>query len=151
MKFTRTKTPTVATILGINYTTPGLVALGVHLVRFFLLLLICDADKWRPQVRWALSADMCFVRVGDQTGNNWFDDFDEHMEILTVGLANKDPRVLKVFQHWDLVIFGRTESSHGQARTDNATARRLNKQRALSQIQPATVEHDENHSDPETP
>ena len=63
------------------------------------------------QARWALSSDDTLQAVGTSTGIHYFDDYEEYLKILEMGLRRKKKSVFNVIKEWDSRIFPNTDSS----------------------------------------
>jgi hypothetical protein len=93
---------------------------------------------WFHQSRWALSSDDFLQSVGNNTGINYAQDFDEYLEILLTGLRKKKKSILNVFREWDRVVFPNSDSS--MVGKDQETSRGL--KAAMEMLEADEVEED---------
>jgi hypothetical protein len=63
------------------------------------------------QARWALSSDVTLQAVGTSTGIHYFDDYEEYLKLLAMGLRRKKKSVVNIIREWDSRIFPNTDSS----------------------------------------
>ena len=63
------------------------------------------------QARWALSSDVTLQSVGTSTGIHYFDDYEEYLNLLAMGLRRKKKSVINIIREWDSRIFPNTDSS----------------------------------------
>ena len=66
---------------------------------------------FRSQARWALSSDATLQAVGTSTGIHYFDDYEEYLNLLAMGLRRKKKSVINIIKEWDSQIFPNTDSS----------------------------------------
>jgi hypothetical protein len=67
--------------------------------------------EFKFQARWALSSDVTLQAVGTSTGIHYFDDYEEYLKLLEVGLRRKKKSVINIIREWDSKIFPNTDSS----------------------------------------
>jgi len=67
--------------------------------------------EFRFQARWALSSDATLQAVGTSTGIHYFDDYQEYLKLLAIGLCRKKKSVINIIREWDSQIFPNTDSS----------------------------------------
>jgi hypothetical protein len=63
------------------------------------------------QARWALSSDVTLQAVGTSTGIHYFDDYEEYLKLLAMGLRRMKKSVVNIIREWDSRIFPNTDSS----------------------------------------
>jgi hypothetical protein len=67
--------------------------------------------EFRFQARWALSSDTTLQAVGTSSGIHYFDDYEEYLKLLTMGLCQKKKSVINIIREWDSRIFPNIDSS----------------------------------------
>ncbi|KAJ7687307.1 hypothetical protein B0H14DRAFT_3534119 [Mycena olivaceomarginata] len=80
---------------------------------------------------WGKSADKCLHAIGDHTGIDYKARFDEYLDLLTSGLRNKVPSILRVFSEWDHTLFPGSEASHGDPQRKQCRAKSDGYRRAM--------------------
>jgi hypothetical protein len=63
------------------------------------------------QARWALSSDTNLQAVGTSTKTHYYDDYEEYLKLLKMGLYWKKKSVVNIIREWDSRIFPNTDSS----------------------------------------
>jgi hypothetical protein len=61
--------------------------------------------EFRFQACWALSSDTTLQAVGTSTGTHYFDDYEEYLKLLKMGLYRKKKSVVNIIREWDSRIF----------------------------------------------
>lgn len=115
------QTETMAQIHGIRNITLGAIATASVLVGFQLHVASGYTIDFRFQARWALSSDETLQAVGTSTGIRYFDDYEEYLRILEMGLRRKKKSILNVIKEWDSRIFPNTDSSLAGAKVKSST------------------------------
>jgi hypothetical protein len=100
----------MAQIHGIRNTTLGAIA-TVSILVSFRLHVSEYVIEFRFQARWALSSDATLQAVGTTTGIHYFDDYEEYVKLLEMGLRRKKKSVVNIIKEWDSQIFPNTDSS----------------------------------------
>lgn len=49
--------------------------------------------------------------IGTSTGIHYFDDYEEYVKLLAMGLRRKKKSVVNIIKEWDSCIFPNTDSS----------------------------------------
>jgi len=122
----RPQTETMAQIHGICNITLGTIATTSILVRPLTILML----EYFLTSYFRL-AGLCRVtkpcRQGTNTGIHYFDDYEEYLKILEMGLCQKKKSIYNIIKKWDSRIFPNTELSIISAKeksTDNGGVKR---------------------------
>ena len=100
----------MAQIHGIRNITLGAIATASILVSSWLYVLEYVIE-FKLQACWALSSDETLQPVGTSTGIHYFDDYEEYVRLLAMGLRRKKKSVVNIIKEWDSRIFPNTDSS----------------------------------------
>ena len=63
------------------------------------------------QAHWALSSDTTLQAVRTSTGIHYFNDYEEYLKLLEMGLYQKKKSVVNIIREWDSWILSNTDSS----------------------------------------
>ena len=74
------------------------------------------------QARWGLSSDVSFQEVGSNTGIRYFQDYEEYLTMLEIGLRHRKKTIVNIFKEWDAKIFPDTDSSLAGVKSSNDTS-----------------------------
>jgi hypothetical protein len=98
--------------------------------------------EFRFQAHWALSSDTTLQAVGTSTGIHYFDNYEEYLKLLKMGLYQNKKSVVNIIREWDSRIFPNTDSSlvvvKAKASEDNGV------KKAMASLD---ADSDENNSD----